>query len=400
MKAALFALGIFMAAPAAPAAAEEAPTPTAGDVVRQCEAEVQRLKLEVRTGLEKKLKDIRDQLALSNEFARLRIAYEDAQAAYENCVKGSKEIAAAKKAEEQAAAAWKEAEAAAIAADPTVAQFKAQLAEARKAADAADVQRRVAEAAVLRIRTKLANSEEINQSYREMYKQSRAVRDLAAKDEKVAAAQKAYDDAVKAYEKAIAALPEYKDRNTKPEAYSAARHAMPEYKARNEASTAYEAACEAFAKNNEAARAAAAARDAAEKAYRKKLDELTTKSPEILAQTAKSKAAEKAAKDALARIPQIQTKYSDAVSVAAAKNPDALKARQAYDAARKASRDLSETKLGAAKRARDAAYTALETKLKERLDADPKVLDIQNQILAVDAKIKEIQAQLDDMRKP
>jgi predicted nucleic acid-binding Zn-ribbon protein len=56
--------------------------------------------------------------------------------------------------------------------------------------------------------------------------------------------------------------------------------------------------------------------------------------------------------------------------------------------------------LGASKRARDAAYTALETKLNERLDADPKVLDIQNQILAVDAKIKEIQAQLDDMRKP
>jgi len=400
MRAALLTLGLFMAALAASAATDDEPAPTVGDVVKQWEADIQTLKLEVRAGLEKRLKEIHDKLVLSNEFARLRIAYEEAQAAYDNCLKGSKEVAAARKAEEEAAAAWSKAEAAAIASDPVVAQLKAQVAEARRAADAADVQRRVAEAAILQIRTKLSNSEEVNKLYQDMYKQSRALKELAAKDPKVAAAQKAYEAASKAYENAVTALPEYKRRSEKPEAYSAARHAMPEYKARNETSTAYEAACEAFAKTDPAARAAVAARDAAEKAYRKKLDELTTKSPEILAQTAKSKAAEAAAKAALARIPDIQKKHSAAVSVAAAKNPDAVKARQAYDAARKAGRDLQETKLGAAKRARDETYTALETKLKEKLDADPKVFQIQKEILAVEAKIKELQAQLDDIRKP
>ncbi|MCX5672859.1 MAG: hypothetical protein NTU94_16200, partial [Planctomycetota bacterium] len=361
---------------AAPAAAADAP-PAIADVVKQWQAEVQKLRTEVRPNLERQLKEIRDRHANSDQVARLRFAYDEAQAACDNSAK-DREIAAAKKAEEQAAAALKQAEAAALASDPTLAQLRAQLAEAKKAADAAEVQRQAAEKAFIQARSKAANSEEVNQLYREVSKAGRALKEVAAKDAKVNAAQKAYDEAVSAYEKAVAAMPEYKTRAAKPDAYEKARHALPQYKARNEASAAYETLYQAFLKTD-AAKVAAAARDNAEKASKKKLDDLLTSSPEIVAAAAKRKAAEAAVKTALAKVEEIQRKCTAATGAAATRNPEVVKAKQAYDAARKAGRDLYETKVTAAKNARDAALAAFETKLKERFDADPKVAEINKQ---------------------
>jgi len=390
-------LGVFLAALAASAVAADVP-PAITDAVKQWQAEVQKLRTEVRPNLERQLKEIRDRHANSDQVARLRFAYDAAQAAYDNCAK-DREIAAAKKAEEQAAAALKQAEAAALASDPTLAQLRAQLAEAKKAADAAEVQRQAAEKAFIQARSKAANSEEVNQLSREVYKAGRALKEVAAKDAKVAAAQKAYDEAVSAYEKAVAAMPEYKTRAAKPDAYEKARHALPQYKARNEASAAHETVYQAFLKTD-AAKVAAAARDNAEKASKKKLDDLLTNSPEIVAAAAKRKAAEAAVKTTLAKVEEIQRKCSAATGAAATRNPEVVKAKQAYDAARKAGRDLYETKVTAAKHARDVALLAFETRLKERFDADPKVAEINRQILAVDAKIKEFQGQIDDIRKP
>jgi hypothetical protein len=397
MKAALATLGVFLAALATPVLAADASVPA--DLVKQWQAEVQKLKTLVRPDLELKLKDLRDRLANSDQVAPLRYACEQAQAAYDNLAK-DREILAAKKAEELAAAACAKAEAAALAADPALAQLRAQLAEAKKAVEAADAQRPAADKAFVQARSKAANSDEVNNLYREIAKAGRVLKELSAKDPNVVAAQKAYDEALKAYEKAIVAMPEYKTRATKPDAYDKARHALPEYKARNDASAACEKAYAAFLKSD-VAKAAAAARDASEKAAKKKLDDLLTNSPEIAAAAAKRKAADDARKAAVAKADEVQRNLTASLATAIVRNPEALKAREAYQVARKASRDLSETRTAAVKNARDATLLEFETKLRNRFEADPKVAEINRQIQAVDAKIKEFQGQIDDvMRKP
>ena len=397
MKAALATLGVFLAALATPALAADAPVPA--DLVKQWQAEVQKLKTLVRPDLEQKLKDLRDRHANSDQVAPLRYACERAQAAYDNLAK-DREILAAKKAEEQASAACAKAEAAALASDPALAQLRAQLAEAKKAVDAADAQRPAADKAFVQARSKAANSDEVNNLYREIAKAGRVLKELSAKDPNVVAAQKAYDEALKAYEKAIVAMPEYKTRATKPDAYDKARHALPEYKARNDASTACEKAYAVFLKSD-VAKAAAAARDASEKAAKKKLDDLLTNSPEIAAAAAKRKAADDARKAAVAKADDVQRNLTASLATAIVRNPEALKAREAYQAARKASRDLSETRTAAVKNARDATLLEFETKLRNSFEADPKVAEINRQIQAVDAKIKEFQGQIDDVtRKP
>jgi hypothetical protein len=397
MKAALATLGVFLAALATPALAADAPAPA--DLVKQWQAEVQKLKTLVRPDLEQKLKDLRDRLANSDQVAPLRYACDQAQAAYENLAKDP-EILRAKKAEEQASAACAKAEAAALASDPALAQLRAQLAEAKKVVDAADAQRQAADKAFVQTRSKAANSDEVNNLYREIAKAGRVLKELSAKDPNVVAAQKAYDETLKAYDKAIVAMPEYKARATKPDAYDKARHALREYKARNDASAACENAYAAFLKSD-VAKAAAAARDAAEKASKKKLDDLLMNSPEIAAAAAKRKAADDARKAAVAKVDEVQKKLTASLATAIVRNPEALKAREAYQAARKASRDLSETRTAAVKNARDATLLEFETKLRNRFEADPKVAEINRQIQAVDAKIKEFQGQIDDvMRKP
>lgn len=398
MKSARLIAGVLVAALAAPAGAASAPS--VADMVKQWQAEIEKLRTEVRPSLERQLKAIQGSHANSNEVAPLRFACTEAQAAYDNFAKGDREVAAARKAEEQAAAAGKEAEAKALASDPTLGQIKAQLAEAKKAAATAETRRQAADTAFLRARSKIANSEEVAKLGREIApKLGKAVDELAAKDPQVIAAQKAYNETLNAYEKALEALPEYKQRQTKPDAYNAARRALAEYKARNNASAACEAAYAAFMKSP-VARAATAGRDNAEKAAKKRLDDLLTGSPEIVAQAAQRKAAQAAVQAAYAKVAELQKKYADAVSTASIRNPEALKARQAHETARATRRTLYETRLTAVEKARNETLAKYAAKLKERFEADPRVAEINKQILAVDAKIKEFQSQIDDIQRP
>ena len=301
------------------------------------------------------MRQLRRTLAKDADLAAAYKTLADAKAAYDQKMTSDPKVTAAAKAQTDATATARQATDAALAANPDVVAAQKEVSTATDAADDAESDLRVANFVQTEMKRKAARDPELKKLLAETVKADAALRAVPSSAPALAAPYKAVTDAKRAFED---------DRS------AAQRTAL---------ENAQKALDEAVKGSKEAADAKAA-RDAAQKTYEEHLQAKLTASPDGQAQAKKIQDLEQKVKDAHAAGKTASQKLLDAQAKANKSDPKIAEARTARETVATDYKKALDTATATERAAVDTAQKAVDTKLQEKLAADPKAAEIKKQI--------------------
>ena len=377
--------------------------------------EYRRLSKEVRGRLYERLGQLQKQVAMQADLSDIRADIHRAEQEYQQTLKTDPKIVAAAKAEADAKTAAQQAEADAAKNDPALLRFKQEHAEAEQAHNQAEFDQRLARFMLGEIRRRLSFYPEVRAKRTAAYDAERVLRELPEKNEKLVAAARAAKEARKAYEAQKKAIPEYAAMIEARQAYEAKIKQLPQRAAMDAAAAAYEAkikslpqiaaaeaAKAAYAKlleSDPGIRAAKAAKAKAEREAQEELGFALAADTAAAQQTQILKRAATVSRESRTKTRDLYNKIRQAERSAPERDPKTLKARKAYEAARKAHYKVASEQTTKMKSAVTKLQYELSKRVRAKLVGDPRAAVIQEELAKVSDHMKKIARQMSSLSK-
>ncbi len=333
------------------------------------------LKRTVRDPLEAQIQKRREALAAEVDLKDLRFLVEKAEKAYETRMATDPEIAAARKAKNAAEKSLPAIVEKQLAENTRLNSIQKDLSEVQTIRPKLAARRQEIMRTFQAVRSEVASSPEVQQAQRASQDAARAYVDLPRTHPKFVAAQRAVEAAQKALAERLRNLPETKALEQAREALADLHRSGPEItqarKARDDAKQAYKA------KLDEAVRAS----EKGAAAYQQ-LDELEQKEIEVQAQHF-----------------GLNQELHEVRRSVETSDPVIVEARRADEQARQKYEQLIRQRAGGEQQALAEARRAFEARLRGKMESDVVLLEMQDRLAKTDRQLAELQQQFRALRK-